>query len=180
MTMESRPNTTPIRIRTKMNSNDNLKALIRAAGKRRTLGTAQKCASCEETDPRCLRRVGDVVLCSECENTQTGRARVERHHVAGQHNLPDTVPIPGNDHRVLSDAQVNWPKETLRNPDGSPVLKAAAALRGWLDVLRLIIDRTVGWIPEFLERLDAWLREHVGPRYWTLPGFPESMGGEAA
>ncbi len=164
----------------KMNSNDNLKALVRAERKRRTLGKAQQCGSCDETDPRCLSRVGDVVLCYECQNRQNGRASVELHHVAGQHNLPDTVPIPGNDHRVASDLQVNWPTETLRNPDGSPVLKAAAVLRGWLDTLRLIIDRTVGWIPDFLERLDAWLKEQLGPRYWALPGFPETMGGDAA
>ena len=56
--------------------------------------------------------------------------------------------------------------ETLRNPDGSPLLRAAAALRGWLDLLWLIMVRAVGWIPVFLEQLDAHLRQRLGERWW--------------
>jgi hypothetical protein len=85
----------------------------------------------------------------------------------GQRNdAGDTVTAPVNDHRVLNGRQLLWPIETLRNPDGSPILIAAAALRGWLDVLWVIIERTVGWIPEFLEQLDAWLRLQLGERWW--------------
>jgi hypothetical protein len=74
--------------------------------------------------------------------------------------------MPGNDHRIVSDNQHDWPLDTLRNPDGSPLLRAAASIRGWLDILRLIIERTVGWVPAFLEALDAWLRESLGERWW--------------
>jgi hypothetical protein len=74
--------------------------------------------------------------------------------------------MPGNDHRILSDYQHDWPLDTLRNRDGSPLLRAAASIRGWLDVLRLIIERTVGWVPALLEMLDAWLRGLVGERWW--------------
>jgi hypothetical protein len=74
--------------------------------------------------------------------------------------------VPGNDHRILSDYQHEWPLGTLRNPDGSPLLRAAASIRGWLDILRLIIERTVGWVPALLEMLDAWLRELVGEHWW--------------
>jgi hypothetical protein len=33
-------------------------------------------------------------------------------------------------------------------------------------VLRLLLERTVGWVPRFLERLDAWLRVKLGERWW--------------
>jgi hypothetical protein len=76
----------------------------------------------------------------------------------------------GNPHRILNSYQQGWPQETLLNPDGSPLLKAAALLRGFLDILRLIIERIFGWIPEFLESLDAWLRQTLGPRWWEQFG----------
>jgi hypothetical protein len=74
--------------------------------------------------------------------------------------------MPANDHGILSDYQQDWSLETLRNPDGSPLLRAAASVRGWLDTLRLIMERTVGWVPAFLEALDAWLRGSLGERWW--------------
>jgi hypothetical protein len=82
--------------------------------------------------------------------------------------MPNDAPhVPANDHSTLTHKhQANWPRDTLRNPDGSPLLRAAAATRGWLDALRLIVERTVGWVPSFLERLDAWLRSKLGDRWW--------------
>jgi hypothetical protein len=61
--------------------------------------------------------------------------------------------------------------ETLRNPDGSPLLRAAASIRGWLDTLRLIMERTVGWVPAFLEWLDARLRVTIGVQWWVTLGY---------
>ena len=76
--------------------------------------------------------------------------------------------IPANDHAQLTDRQQHeWPIETLRNPDGSPLLRASGAIRGWLDVLRLVIDRSVGWVPAFLEKLDKTLTRDLGPHWWT-------------
>jgi len=82
----------------------------------------------------------------------------------------------GNDHRV-ADAykRIDWPEKTLRSPDGSPLLRAAACIRGWLDLLRVVIDRTVGWVPDFLEHLSDWLVTKLGPRWWDdldWPGEP--------
>jgi hypothetical protein len=48
---------------------------------------------------------------------------------------------------VLERKLGGWPRETLQNPDAGPLLIAAAALRGWLDVLVHIIKHTLGWIP---------------------------------
>jgi hypothetical protein len=136
----------------------------------RRLGTsAPRCLelSCDETNPFAFTGVEPDLWCYFHAPGRAGRTGVEDHHLKGQHNDPaDKVAIPVNDHRVLSARQRLWPVETLRNPDGSPLLVAAAALRGWLDVLWLIIERTVGWIPALLEQLDVWLRERVGPRWW--------------
>ena len=99
------------------------------------------------------------------------QAGTEQHHPAGQHNLPVTVPIPINEHRILSDRQRDWPNETLKNPDKNPVLKAAGALRGWIDALTLIIERCIGWIPAMLEDLNEWLTTRIGPRWWEEWGW---------
>jgi hypothetical protein len=143
----------------------------RLAARLRLLGTdTPRCstAGCQERDPFALTGVHPSLLCAEHRADRDGRRWLEESHTAGQHNLPnDTVPIPANDHSVVSDRlQVEWPRETLRNPDGSPVLRAAGALRGWLDTLRLILERTCGWVPTFLEGLDAWLRMKLGERWW--------------
>jgi len=64
--------------------------------------------------------------------------------------------------------QRDWPERTLRNPDGSPLLAAAAAIRGWLDILGLVVQRTVGHVPALLESLDARLRATYGDRWWEV------------
>jgi hypothetical protein len=155
-----------------MDTQPTIKEIARLAAKQRRVGDGARCA-CGETDPRCLTRNGDIIRCYECAQIDAGRSPIEQHHVAGRRNSAQTVPIPANEHRILSDWQLDWHPATLRNPDGSPVLSAASAVEGWLNVLRLIIERTVGWIPDFLVRVDAWLREHLGDRYWTLPNFPQ-------
>ncbi len=154
-------------------------ALAREGKKRDRLGQYATCEDCGASDPRTLQQVrhnrkddtSDRVRCAECRLMAQGKAPTERHHLAGRANGPATIPIPANDHAVLSDLQLAWPRETLRNPDGSPLLKAAASLRGWLDVLWLILEHTVGWIPDSLERLDGALRVHVGPRWWESLGW---------
>jgi hypothetical protein len=122
---------------------------------------------CDETCPLALTGVEPEILCYEHASILAGRPWLEEHHPPGQHNDQFTVPTPGNEHRVASELQSLWPRETLRNPDGSPLLRAAAALRGWLNLLWLVMTRTVGWIPAFLEELDAYLRERLGERWWT-------------
>lgn len=60
---------------------------------------------------------------------------MDDHHVFGKANDPTTiVTVPANDHRAeLSVAQQDWPKKTPENPDGSPLLAAAARIRGFVD-----------------------------------------------
>ena len=62
----------------------------------------------------------------------------QRHHPAGRANSPRTVEVPANEHRALSEAQYEWPPRTLQNPDGTPLLTVAAALRGAADLIEEI------------------------------------------
>ena len=135
----------------------------------RRLGTRNpKCGRCEETAPLMLTGQDPDILCYTCRKEQQGQPPVEQHHVAGRHNDAFTVPTDPNTHRVLSDAQRDWPERTLRNPDQSPLLQAAAAIRGFVDWLLVMVERCVKWIPPFLESLDARLTVEWGPHWWEV------------
>ena len=140
----------------------------------RALGTrTPRCRvpGCPEEDPLALTGVHPDEMCQEHLADARGKGWLDSHHAAGRSNDPATVAIPANDHaRISHGYQALWPRETLRNPDGSPLLRAAAAIRGWLDVLRLMLDHTIAWIPGFLETLDAWLLETIGPGWWQQMG----------
>lgn len=132
------------------------------------LGTrAPRCQSCTEANALALMRVGDSMLCFECRARLEGKSPFDDHHPMGRHNDPLTVRLPTNDHRIVSDMQIDWPAQTLRNPEQSPLRKASAALRGWIDVLRLIMYRAIGWIPDFLDGLDEWLTQEQGEQWWN-------------
>jgi len=149
-----------------------LKREIRKEAAYERLGTRQpRCQHCGEADPFALQGSHPDVTCYECSAHLAGRSATELHHAAGRRNSHATVPISGNDHRVLSDMQRDWPVRTLRNPDGSPLLAAAAAIRGWLDVLWLLVQRTVGHVPALLESLDEGLRSAYGDRWWEALGL---------
>ena len=131
--------------------------------KLRRLGTrSPKCSRCDETDPSALTRRKDGLICYECLARSKGRSPIEKHHLAGQHNDSFTIPLPGNDHRILTDFQVDWLIDILRNPDRSQILKIAAYVQSWLDV-QVLIARRLRWIPPFLRRLDSHLAKKLGP-----------------
>jgi hypothetical protein len=144
---------------------------VRRAQRQRRFGPNARCTTCGESDPIALVRSD---LCYSCHARQAGKSDVELHHVAGRHNSDFTVSLPANEHRLASDYQNDWPERTLRNPDSSPLLHASAWIRGFLDVLRLIIDRILGWIPEYLEKLDASLSSRFGQRWWDEFDEPEA------
>lgn len=136
------------------------------------LGTRKpKCSICGETELEALTGCAPKIVCYECQANARKKSPIELHHPSGRQNDSFTIPIPGNDHRILSQSQRNWPIETLRNPDGSPLRKASAAIRGWLDTLRLLIERILGWIPDFLERLDELLTANLGGQWWVSIGL---------
>lgn len=120
---------------------------------------------CDEICPFMLTGADPEIYCYEHELLRLGRSWLERHHPPGRRNHPAKFAMPGNDHRVLSELQLRWPRETLRNPDGSPLLQAAALVRGYLDLLYLVIVLTA-LVPVVLEQLDEYLRLRLGERWW--------------
>lgn len=92
---------------------------------------------------------------------------MDEHHIAGKANSPITVSIPANDHRAeLSVAQHEWPKETLENRDGCPLLRGAACIRGFRDTVVYYMSEFMLWIAEMLELLSARLIEAWGRKWW--------------
>ncbi len=138
------------------------------------LGTRTPACSrydCTETDPFAMTGVHPYIECYEHERIADGLNPIEADHRAGQHNDPMTLLIPGNDHRVLSDMQQDWPLHTLRNPYGSPLIRAAATLRGFLDLLWLLLMRILARIPAALESLDRILTDVHGDQWWVELGW---------
>ncbi|MDR3687192.1 MAG: hypothetical protein P4L93_09585 [Coriobacteriia bacterium] len=101
----------------------------------------------------------------------------EEHHVAGRHNDERTMTVDANDHRELSDMQREWPDETLRNPDSSPMLTIAAIIRGFVDLVKqgLIFLEP---LPAQLEARDREFRATIGPRYWVPCGEEDGADEE--
>lgn len=62
-------------------------------------------------------------------------------------------------------AQYEWPPKTLQNADASPLLRAAAYVRGFADIVGYLLRQCM-WIAEFLEQLDSWLCAKLGPDWW--------------
>jgi hypothetical protein len=107
------------------------------------------------------------MICAACKRKKEEKTTVDNHHVAGKANSPVTMPVPVNDHRAdLSASQQDWPKETLQNPDGSPLLVAAAHIRGFVDYLVYLAKKFLHWSAEMLEELDKFLRQRLGPQWW--------------
>ncbi len=93
---------------------------------------------------------------------------MDNHHPFGKANSPFTIPVPVNDHRAeLNVAQQDWSKETLENPDGSPLLAGAARIRGFVDTVIHLIEKGLLWVAEILEALDGFLVEKLGPKWWA-------------
>jgi hypothetical protein len=140
----------------------------------RRLGTRDpRCTypGCEEREPSAFNGVHPHIVCHEHDLGRRGFSEWEGQHPSGAANDEATFPIRGNDHRVWDDAKRDWPTRTLRNPDGSPLLRAADAIRGLLDWALFVAQRLIGWIPPLLERLDEQLRAIYGDAWWVRLGL---------
>jgi hypothetical protein len=108
------------------------------------------------------------MTCEACKRSANGKSTFDWHHVAGKANHTLTIPIPVNDHRaILSVDQCDWPKRTLENPDRSPLIAAAACVRGFISTLSYLVVHLLEWIAGALERIDRLLTERFGPHWWT-------------
>jgi hypothetical protein len=152
-------------------SDDPTYAYARNAKATRRIGIGAQC-SCGESRPEALIRGSDPTTCFACYRQKHGHSISDDHHGAGEANSPTTIPVPVNDHRaVLSVAQYNWPKSTLENPDGCPLLAASACIRGFVDYIYYAIEKHLLWIPNLLEPLSQFLVEKLGPKWWLNTRF---------
>lgn len=133
----------------------------------RRVGIGARC-SCGEDRPEALISGSSPIKCAACQRAAKGRTTIDEHHFAGRANNPATIPIPINDHRaILSVAQAEWPKSTLSNAEGSPLLAGAACLRGCIDTILYLIEKGLPWLADMLEKSDEVLLKKLEPRWWT-------------
>ena len=139
----------------------------------RRVGLNAQCA-CGEKRPEALIAGSNPSICTACEGIRRGRTTFDDHHVAGKANSPVTIQVPVNDHRArLSVAQYDWPKRTLENPDGSPLLAEAACTRGYIDTNDYLVEKLLLPKAEMLEGLDAYLEKKLGPKWWLKTGLKQ-------
>jgi hypothetical protein len=140
-------------------------AYVRRAIAARRVGE-RRCA-CGENRPEALIPERDPIICHKCLRIKEGKTTSEDHHPAGDANDPTTIPVPVNDHRAeLNVAQYAWPKATLGNPDGNPLLARAAGIRGYVDTNDYLIEKLLLPGAEACELLDALLTERFGKKWW--------------
>jgi hypothetical protein len=145
---------------------DPIAAAARKAAARSRIGEDAKCI-CGEIRGEALIRKDKGVACTACVRVRQRKRGMDNHHVAGKANSPAMLSIPVNDHRaILSVDQYDWPKKTLENVDRSPLLAAAACLRGFINTLIYLMEKVLSWIIEMLEILDKHLTECWGRKWW--------------
>jgi hypothetical protein len=132
----------------------------------RRAGVNRVCV-CGETRPEAFETRKRPIICAACTRKKKGMTTMDDHHIAGQANSPITIGLPVNDHRAeLTVSQQDWPKHTLENPDGSPLLSGAAHIRGFIDTHIYLIKAFLIWVAEMLEVLDPLLISILGPKWW--------------
>ncbi len=143
----------------------------RRAKRTRVLGKDARCERCGWAEPTALTKRDGQVLCYECRCVEDRRATMEDHHILGKANDPVTIPVPGNLHRGLSDAQQDWPQELRRNPARDPLVWLAQACRGLSDHLAWWV-KVLAAVARWLVNLAAALRREHGETWWTALGIP--------
>ena len=140
----------------------------------RRIGVGKTC-TCGESRPAALIAGSNPTACTECKRHREKKSPFDEHHVAGKSNHALTIPVPANDHRaVLSEEQYKWPKATRENALGSPLLAAAASIRGIFDTIVYLLKKFLLWIPQVLETLDAFLSMHFGSMWWCNDDYEGS------
>jgi hypothetical protein len=130
------------------------------------VGVDARCA-CGESRPEALITGTTPIICAECKRKSEGRSTTDQHHPAAKASNPARTPIPANDHRaVLSTGQYEWPQSTIENQDGSPLIAAAAGVRGFRDTNAYLDEKLLSPTPEFLEELDRFMIKTLGPKWW--------------
>ena len=155
---------------------DPIAAYKRKVTAARRIGQGNKC-DCGEARPEALIAGSDPVICASCDRKANSMRTIDDHHVGGAANDSTTTPVPVNDHRAeLSVAQEDWPRQTLENPDGSPLLAGAACMRGYVDTTLYFQQELLLRRAEMLEVLDPILKQKLGPRWWVGTELEQFQG----
>jgi hypothetical protein len=129
---------------------------------------AERQCECGERRPMALVSKSDPIMCHKCRRVKEGMTDMDEHHPAGQANDPTTTPIPVNDHCAeLNQAQKDWPRNTLENSAGCPVLAIAACTRGYADTDVYLMENLLLRRVKMLESLSKFLEERLGPGWWV-------------
>lgn len=157
----------PPKLGRKLPRRDPRSAYRREAISARRIGEGNKCA-CGERRPEALIAGSVPVTCAKCNRLRKGQKKTDDHHIAGVANNPTaTIAVPVEDHWAdLSTAQRDWPKKTLQNPDHSPLLSAAAHIRGFADLIVYLLESFLLWVADVLELLDTMLERKLGKKWW--------------
>jgi hypothetical protein len=153
-----------------LRQNDPIASQARKSAAARRVGLNAQC-DCGEARPEALISGMEPSICARCQRTRKGQSTIDEHHPAGRANDTMTVPIDVNDHRAeLSVAQHDWPTPMLENPDGDPIIAAAASLQGFIDTLTYLL-KLIDWIPGMLVALSGVVMRVLGPRWWKGTKF---------
>jgi hypothetical protein len=154
-------------MKNKISQRDPIKTYKRKATAARRVGQDARCTYCGEARPEALNLKSKPITCEECHRKRRGKTTMDQHHIAGRANSPITTSIPANDHRAeLSVAQQEWPKEVRENPDGCPLLRAAAHILGFVDTVIHYMREFLLWIADLLIALSAHLAQAWGRKWW--------------
>jgi hypothetical protein len=149
---------------------DEIKRLRRASRRSEQFPEDARCAECGEADTRAL--IAGKSQCYRCDARARGQSPTEQHHLAGRRiSTAGTLSVSANEHRILSDLQYDWPAETLNNRDKNPLTAIEAHLRGWIDLVKVAIERVFGAVLRPLVALNQDLIACHGPQWWDLPEF---------
>ena len=138
----------------------------RRARAQRRVGEGARC-HCGESRPEALIAGSKPMRCAECQRKAEGRPVTDDHHDAGRGNSPLTIPVPVNDHRAeLSVMQMDWGKTMRENPEGDPLIAAAALLRGSADITAYLQEHRIDVAIALLEMVAESNRQRLGSKWW--------------
>ena len=127
---------------------------------RRRLGIepGERCSfsGCAEANPLFLTGSSEDLLCYEHRSVRQGRAPFERHHPATRKAEPTfTVPIFGNDHRLLTVMSKRW-IDVIKNIRDGALQAALGHFFSLRDVERQMVERS-GPVDDVVLELLRWL-----------------------
>jgi hypothetical protein len=141
-------------------------AAIRQAARGRRVPKGTACATCGYANPVALEETLQGWRCYDCANAERGRSAVEAHHILPRGVAPETVDLPGNLHRELSEKQRETPGVLIEAARSNPLAMATIILIGLRDFIAIIVtwlSKIINFLRGLLPHLDA----ELGPDWWT-------------